>query len=623
MSFLDWLLADIRLPKGFYSKAEREHVWWRVMCLTGVDYFSTLGYQPGIAFLAAGLLSPVATLILVLVTLFGALPLYSRVAEASPNGEGSIAMLEKLFPKWGGKVFVLILLGFATTDFVITMTLSAADAAAHFTQNPFAPLWTKSQMGVTLVLLGILGAVFLKGFKEAVGVAVALVVAYLALSAVVTVASVQEVFRQPHLFVNWKEALFQQHGNPFTMLAVCLVLFPKLALGLSGFETGVVVMPLIRAESVEERVHNTRKLLMTASFIMSVFLLATSTVTTLLIEPDKFKEGAEANGRAMAYLAHKYLGSGFGALYDVSTILILAFAGASAMAGLLSLIPRYLPRFGMAPDWARASRPLVLVFTATAFGVTGLFHASVDAQGGAYATGVLVLITSGALAVTMSAWGTKWRWPFAAIALVFIYTTVVNIYERPEGIKVASFFIGAMLVTSLISRAWRSTELRIRDVKLDQGALDLLADDEDQVIRLVARGSRLETLELLDAADCSVRAAYNLGPTEQIFFFEVDQGDASEFFEDVLHVTGERIGNHGVLRTKSHVIANAIAAMLIYLEKSTGQVPHAYFKWTEGNPIWNLVLFLLLGKGSVAPLTQEVLRRAVPDVRHRPVVHVS
>ena len=302
VTFSDWLLADIRLPKGFYSKAESEHAWWRVMCLTGVDYFSTLGYQPGIAFLAAGLLSPVATLILVLVTLFGALPVYRRVAEASPNGQGSVAMLERLFPQWGGKVFILILLGFATTDFVITMTLSAADAAAHFTQNPFTPAWMKTQMGVTLVLLAILGGVFLKGFKEAVGVAVALVVVYLGLNVVVTVVAIQEVLRQPHVFVNWKTALFLQHGNPLTMLGICLVLFPKLALGLSGFETGVVVMPLIHAETVADRVRNTRKLLMTASIIMSLFLLATSTVTTLLIEPGKFNEGGNPIGNLLRFL---------------------------------------------------------------------------------------------------------------------------------------------------------------------------------------------------------------------------------------------------------------------------------------------------------------------------------
>src|SRR3984957_5407512 len=202
--FKTWFLAG---SKPGHAEVQHQDAWYRVMCLTGVDYFSTLGYQPGIAFLAAGLLSPVATFVLVIVTLFAALPLYSRVAGVSSNGQGSIAMLENLFPKWGGKAFVLVLLGFASTDFIITMTLSAADAASHFIHNPFAPHWLSSQMLVTLLLLAALGAIFLKGFKEAIGIAVVLVGIYLILNAIVTIVAFSALLHHPEAFSNWKHAV--------------------------------------------------------------------------------------------------------------------------------------------------------------------------------------------------------------------------------------------------------------------------------------------------------------------------------------------------------------------------------------------------------------------------------
>lgn len=622
MSYSDWLLSDVRLPKGIHGKPEAEHAWWRVMCLTGVDYFSTLGYQPGIAFLAAGFLSPLATIVLVLVTLFGALPVYHRVAAASPNGQGSIAMLEGLFPQWTGKALVLILLGFATTDFVITMTLSAADAANHFTHNPFPPHWMKSQMGVTLVLLAILGGIFLKGFKEAINLAVVLVGLYLVLNAIITGEAIWQVIQHPQTIHHWKHVIFSYHDSPLSMVLVSLILFPKLALGLSGFETGVAVMPLIHGKDLEDRIRNTRKLLTAAAVIMSAFLIATSVTTTLLIPPTAFREGGPANGRAVAYLAHHYMGRGFASLYDISTILILAFAGASAMAGLLNLIPRYLPRFGMAPEWARASRPLVLVFTGVAFTITWMFHANVDAQGGAYATGVLVLITSAAFAVTIAMWKRRLRWPFLIVSLVFVYTTILNINERPEGIKIASFFILVIVVSSLVSRALRSTELRITAIHFDDEARRMLSEDHDRTIRVVARNPLSLTGENLDQTEANVRYFHGLAPSERLYFFEVERGDASEF-ADTLTITGEQVGKHRILRARSPVVANSFAALLIELEQYTGRVPHAYFTWTEGNPIINIFQFIFLGKGDAAPLTHEVLRRAIADPKQRPIIHVS
>src|SRR6478736_3724514 len=178
-AFKRWLMEgyvkEIEGPFEREKEHHRHHPWWKVMCLTGVDYFSTLGYQPGIAFLAAGALSPIATLVLVLLTLFGALPIYNKVAEESPYGEGSISMLEHLLSRWKGKLFVLMLLGFVATDFVITITLSAADAAAHALENPFDQhrlSFLEHPVAVTLILISLLGIVFLKGFKEAIGIAV-------------------------------------------------------------------------------------------------------------------------------------------------------------------------------------------------------------------------------------------------------------------------------------------------------------------------------------------------------------------------------------------------------------------------------------------------------------------
>jgi hypothetical protein len=603
------------------------------MCLTGVDYFSTLGYQPGIAALAAGVLSPLATLLPIVITLAGALPVYRRVARESPNGEGSIAMLERLLPFWRGKIFVLVLLGFAATDFLITMTLSTADSTAHLVENPFASGFLGGhEVAITLVFLALLGGVFLAGFTEAIGIAVGLVAAYLMLNLIVVVVSLGHVLANPAVVTDWTRLLVGQYPDPLLMVAVALLVFPKLALGLSGFETGVAVMPLIKGDGTDTeehpqgRIRGTRKLLTTAALIMSVFLLTSSIVTTLLIPAPQFQPGGAANGRALAYLAHEYLGNGFGTLYDVSTIAILWFAGASAMAGLLNLVPRYLPRYGMAPYWAQAVRPLVLVFTLVAFLVTILFQADVDAQAGAYATGVLVLITSAAIAVTLSARRARQRHAvtgFAVISAIFVYTTVANVIERPEGVQIAGCFIGAILIVSFVSRAVRAFELRVTAVHLDEtterfirelapaGPLRIIANEPDA-------GDEAEYRQKIDQA----RAIHNIQDPDKVLFLELTIDDPSEF-ETELWVSGQQRHGYRVLRMTGPSVPNAIAALLLHLRDLTGTPPHVYFEWTEGNPVVNLLRYLFFGVGEVAPVTREILREAEPDPQRRPVVHVG
>ncbi len=633
------------------------------MCLTGVDYFSTLGYQPGIAFIAAGALSPIATMILILLTLFGALPIYSRVAAESPKGEGSIAMLEALLSRWKGKLFVLALLGFVATDFVITITLSAADASAHILENPFIKLhlpFLNHPVPVTLGLILLLGLVFLKGFKEAISIAVFLVGAYLLLNLVVVGFGFYEIATHPNLFLNWENAIFTHRtvsGNfdthsIFWIIGLSLLVFPKLALGLSGFETGVAVMPLIKSPN---RILNTRKLLITAALIMSFMLISSSFVTSIIIPETEFcpimtcgfntldddvpqyclcsqaeidnkvtKEAGKANGRALAYLAHQFLGDLFGTLYDLSTILILWFAGASALAGLLNIVPRYLPRYGMAPEWARATRPLVLVFMAICFAITLFFQADVDAQGGAYATGVLVLMSSAAVAVSISAWRRKsrWTWGFIIISIVFIYTTLVNVYQRPGGIKIASIFIFTIIITSFISRIMRSTEVRIDKIVLDDKAKEILNEIALGEIRIVTNRREVGDTAEYRFNEHEKRVDNHIPSSDPVIFYEINLTDASEF-KGKLNIRGYDIDGYKVLRTDSSAVPNAIAAFLLFLRDKSSKIPHVYFGWSEGNPLRYLLRYVLFGEGDTAPVTREILRKAEPDPARRPNVHVG
>lgn len=644
---------------GHESHEHHQSFWVWVLCLTGVDYFSTLGYQPSIAFEATGRLAPLATVLLVLVTLFGALPIYCYVAGQSFNGQGSIAMLEKLVRGWTGKFLVLVLLGFAATDFVITKTLSAADAAEHLIHNPMwerMPEWLQHHQGqvlLTLFLLVMLGAVFLKGFSEVIGLAVALVAVYLVLNAIVVGSGLLYLAEHPVAIADWWQKVhsgdWQLAHSPVegtglgAVAVVCLLFFPKLALGLSGFETGVAVMPLIRGHASDApenplgRIRNARKLLITAAGIMSVYLLGSSMVVSTLIPAEELVAGGKAANRALAYLAHgesearinSLFGEGFGTLYDLSTVLILWFAGASAMSGLLNLVPRYLPRYGMAPEWASKVRALVVLFTIINLIVTGIFKADVAAQGGAYATGVMVLISSACTASVIDQYrkrsGTvlqRIAWPFVCIAAVFFYVTVMIVIEKPEGMAIASCFIAAVIVSSLTSRLMRSTEMRFVSFKFTSNEAHFLWDAMRHLEFPVLVPHRAGGSRLLPEKEEQIRQVHHLDASIPIVFIEAQLGDVSDFYQSPVIDVIEEQGRFIIRVTHCVSIAHVLAAIALELSK-TGKPPELHFGWSDENPLTMNLRFVLFGEGNVPWLVRELLQKAEPDPAKQPRVIIG
>jgi hypothetical protein len=464
-------------------------------------------------------------------------------------------------------------------------------------------------------------------------VAVIMVVVYLGTSTVVIVSGLGEVLTHPALFQGWTEAIRLEHALPLGVIGAALLVFPALALGLSGFETGVVVMPLVRGDPDDDperpqgRIRNARKLLTTAAVIMSVLLLTSSLATTLLIPPEQFQPGGAANGRALAYLAHERFGDVFGTVYDAATIGILWFAGASAMAGLLNIVPRYLPRYGMAPDWSRFTRPLVLVLAIVAATVTVFFDANVDDQAGAYATGVLALMLSAAVAVFLTELRRGHRRVagfFALVSAVFAYTFVETVLKRPEGLYIALVFIAMILTVSVASRVSRSTELRVGEVVLDAPAEALLATAQQAgaPLRFIANKLNAGDNEEYDEKDLEVRLDNHLRGWETAVFLEAEITDASDFTSPVT-VTAVQVGRHQILRASGTSVPNVLAAVLLDVRDRTGAPPHAYFEWSERAPGSNVLRFLLAGEGDVPPLTHEILRRAEPEAERRPVLHVG
>jgi hypothetical protein len=673
------------------QRPHTEAAWGGVLCVVALDYLSTLAYQPSIAFHAAGLLAPLATVVVVLVTLFAALPVYLYVAGRSPLGGGVVSLLERLIPGWRGKLLVVILLGFTATDFVFTRTFSASAAAEHLIHNP-EPHWQNAldhlaewcgeygttidtpfkdwlsrhadkQLVVTLIVLlfsSVPAALFFRGFTRGLlRLAIGVVVAYLALSAVILGCGIVHLSGHPEIVSNWWDRVlagdWQSPGAPHVpqtagaLTAAAFALFPKLALGLSGFELSMIVMPIVRGSPRDDprspagRIRATRKMLIAVALLGSVALLASAAVTSLLVPPDAFSAEGGASYRALAYLAHggpithgepnaslgPLFGQAFGTVYDLSVVAILCLTGMSIGIGLRDHIPPYLHRLGMELNWAASWGTLVYLFVAIKFVVTVYFRADLEAQRFAYATAVLALLTAAAMACALDRWQTKARaptvrqfpWLFGAIALGFAAATSQAVWTQPAGLKIAGLFVVAIVTTSMVSRALRSTELRFHGFEYVGENSRFLWESLRTMDFPVLVPHRSGQMSLADK-EATIREYHRLPPEVPVVFVEVELGDPSGFDTLPLLDVVREDGRFVIQVERCTSIAHVLAAVALEMSK-VSVPPELHFGWSGERPLTANLHFVLFGHGNVPWMVYYLLGRAEPNPERRPRVIIG
>ena len=671
-------------PESALPPPAAQSHWLGVLCLIGVDYFSSLAYQPSITYSVAGPFGPLATLFIVLVTFLGAVPVYAFIARESPHGQGAITLLERLVRGWAGKTLVLIVLGLAVTDFTVTKSLSLADASEHIlrheagvwrgmvdslvalhkdtAENLLGPeaAWYFNCQVVTTILLGLIGyllwALLKNGFgRKAVALSVVIVAVYMTLTAVVLVSGSIYVLARPELIDGWRAAA-EEHArtaaggsSPWRLLALSAVLFPSLALGLSGFEMSMVAMPQVRGapdddpERPRARIRNTRRILVISAAILCAYLLLAVLVTTILVPAGALLAGGAAEHRALAYLAHggalttgegaralnPIFGPVFGAVYDLATVAILCMAGLNVAVAVRTLVPKLLLRFGMELRWVDRRGALIALFALVNVIVTLYFRASVEAQRGAYATAVLALMTNAALASALTLWrrrsGRRWAlrmpWAFGAITCVFGAATILVIARTPGGILIACGFIAAILGTSVLSRSIRVREYRTTGFEFVDEASRALWEKLKALDFPVLVPHR-PGLRSRSAKAQSIRGEHQLAPDVEVVILEIEIDDPSDFYQDVLVRVSKEDGFYVIQVTRCASIAHAIAATALEMSRYS-RPPALHFGWSEMSLVGAMWSYLVFGEGNVPWRVKEIIERQEPDPARRPRVIVG
>jgi hypothetical protein len=321
-------------------------------------------------------------------------------------------------------------------------------------------------------------------------------------------------------------------------------------------------------------------------------------------------------------------GAHFGLIYDLCTIALLCLAGTSIMTALGVLLPRFLLRFGMELKWADRWGVLFLFFALINLLATLYFRASVQAQRGAYATGVLALILCAAVVTYIdrrrAAHGHPRRgltWYYGAVTVVFLITLAAVVLRFPSGVLISALFIGTILASSVISRALRTHELRTVGFEFADEHSKFLWESLVSADFPVLVPHRPGRHEREDKAE-QIRRHHQLDPQAEIVFLEVEVDDPSNFFQKLLIEVFQE-GQNFVIRVRRCVsVAHAVAAVALEMSRYS-KPPGLHFGWSDLDLLAASWSYLAFGEGNVPWKVRELIREAQPDPEHQPRVIIG
>jgi hypothetical protein len=205
--------------------------------------------------------------------------------------------------------------------------------------------------------------------------------------------------------------------------------------------------------------------------------------------------------------------------------------------------------------------------------------------------------------------------------MIFFSSALAAVVSKPDGLVIAMGFVLAIVLSSILSRTLRSTELRFGGFDFKDSETHMLWDTLRYLEFPVLIPHR-PGLETLSEKECAIRQRHRLGADVPVVFVHAHLGDASDFYHQPLMEIREEEGRFIIDVCRCASIAHVIAAIALELSK-VGKPPEIHFGWSNERPFEANLNFLLFGQGNIPWMVRDLIRKAEPDPDRQPATIIG